>query len=212
MPQFRYRAQKGLSFIKGLLSAETREDANDSIIGMGFTLIEMNEEKPGGKTRHSPEGLIPPISKSGRQCRRIASNFPLAFHISEYGGSSRLILETINPLEKVEFQGHEKDISLGGICFSVPGNQVPFENFKKAWGDFPLEEILEPGSILELKMVLPGGKGPGDCVVHAKIVRVVYSSGATGERLFLVGAVFLPMEGENKKRLIAFCEARIGNP
>ncbi len=215
MKQFRYQAKKGSDLIKGILFSETEEDAAESISGMGFSMTEMTEVMMNQRQKENLGEMLLVRFKKGRQCRRIASNSPLAFHVVEYGGSSRLLLPLIGPLLKLEFQGHEKDFSPGGVCFSVADPQRSFEDFKKEWGDFSLADVLEPGSILEIKTVLTGGKGPEDFIAKVQIIRVVYSAEAAvqgGERSVLVGAIFLPMNAENRKLLTAFFETSFGKP
>ena len=97
----------------------------------------------------------------------------------------------------------------------IPLCTAGFEDFKKEWGDFSLADVLEPGSILEIKTVLTGGKGPEDFIAKVQIIRVVYSAEAAvqgGERSVLVGAIFLPMNAENRKLLTAFFETSFGKP
>lgn len=49
MKQFRYEAKKGMDLVKGILSAETKDEAIDKINGMGLVPVELIEEKPGEK-------------------------------------------------------------------------------------------------------------------------------------------------------------------
>ena len=209
MRQFRYQAKKGSDFIKGILFSGTKDEAAESISGMGFTLVDLSEEAIS-KGLSGPWGEnIAMRFKKGRQCRRVASHLPLRFRLVEYHGASRNVFEAIAPLSRLEFQGKEKDIGLGGISFSVCGHGFFPEDFRKTWGDILLEEIFEPGSILELKMALSGMEGSDDCIVKVQIVREVYPAEATSGASCLVGAVFLPMDDASRQQLVAFCEARM---
>lgn len=49
MKQFRYEAKKGKELVKGILSAETKDEAIDKINEMGLVPVELVEEKTGGK-------------------------------------------------------------------------------------------------------------------------------------------------------------------
>lgn len=49
MRQFRYEAKKGMDLVKGILSAETKDEAIDKINEMGLVPVELIEEKADGK-------------------------------------------------------------------------------------------------------------------------------------------------------------------
>lgn len=49
MKQFRYEAKKGMELVKGILSAETKDEAIDKINEMGLVPVDLVEEKTGGK-------------------------------------------------------------------------------------------------------------------------------------------------------------------
>ena len=49
MKQFKYEAKKGLTRVKGILSAETKDEAIDKINEMGLVPVELVEERDGGK-------------------------------------------------------------------------------------------------------------------------------------------------------------------
>lgn len=51
MKQFRYEAKKGGDLVKGILSAETKDQAVDKINEMGLVPVELIEEKAGGKKK-----------------------------------------------------------------------------------------------------------------------------------------------------------------
>ena len=52
MRQFRYQAKKGLELVKGLLSAETKDEAIEKINEMGLIPVELIEEDSEGKQNH----------------------------------------------------------------------------------------------------------------------------------------------------------------
>jgi type II secretory pathway component PulF len=52
MRQFRYEAKKGRDLVKGILSAETKDEAIDKINEMGLVPVDLIEEESGGRQRH----------------------------------------------------------------------------------------------------------------------------------------------------------------
>lgn len=52
MRQFRYQAKKGLDLVKGILSAETKDDAIDKVNEMGLVPVELLEEDSEGRQNH----------------------------------------------------------------------------------------------------------------------------------------------------------------
>ncbi len=52
MRQFRYQAKKGLDLVKGILSAETKDEAIDKVNEMGLVPVELIEENSEGKQDH----------------------------------------------------------------------------------------------------------------------------------------------------------------
>jgi type II secretory pathway component PulF len=52
MRQFRYQAKRGLDLVKGILSAETKDDAIDKVNEMGLVPVELIEEDSEGRQNH----------------------------------------------------------------------------------------------------------------------------------------------------------------
>lgn len=67
MKRFRYEAKKGVELVKGILSAETKEEAIDSINEMGLVPVELLEERSGGKQRRVFNDIKMASFKSGGQ-------------------------------------------------------------------------------------------------------------------------------------------------
>jgi rRNA processing protein Gar1 len=118
-----------------------------------------------------------------------------------------LILASRAPLASIDFEGHTRDISGGGVYFTVHEQLMPGKNNGAGEMAFSLSQALESGSILEIKIVLPNSEKPVRCM--AKILRVTQSRELVGkvEEVFCrVGASFLAIESEDRCRLIRFCE------
>ena len=112
-------------------------------------------------------------------------------------------------LTTLEFQGHARDISAGGIYFSVLDQKVSWGQLGDSEGEFSLGQALESGSILEMRIILPDEEKPVVCMAMAKILRVAHlseTSGSAKEPFCRVGAAFLSIDSEDRHRLMKFCE------
>jgi len=142
-----------------------------------------------------------------RKFQRIACEVPLFFKILDYQGDVPLIVAARTKLAPIEFEGHTRDISGGGVYFSVHEQLMPDKKNTAGEMAFSLSQALESGSILEIKIVLPNSERPVRCM--GKILRVTQSRELIGENeeLFCrVGASFLAIDSEDRCRLIRFCE------
>ncbi len=142
-----------------------------------------------------------------RKFQRIACEVPLFFRILDYQGDAPLILASRAPLATIEFEGHTRDISGGGVYFTVHEQLMPGKSHAAGEMAFSLSQALESGSILEIKIVLPNSEKPVRCM--AKILRVTQSRELIEgkEEIFCrVGASFLAIDSEDRCRLIRFCE------
>jgi hypothetical protein len=140
-----------------------------------------------------------------RKFQRVTCEIPLSFRIIDYKGVLLLAPSVKAKLGALEFQGNSRDISVGGIYFSVPEQKIS----GGSEGEFLLSQALESGSILEMKILLSDGGDPVNCMAMAKILRVTQlSEKSESEKnpFCRVGAAFLSIDSEDRHRLMKFCE------
>jgi hypothetical protein len=158
----------------------------------------------------------PPVSKGPvleftnlRKFHRVNCDVAVTFKILEYKGIMPLNAPAKAKLATFEFQGRARDLSAGGIYFSVEDPKIMDKESGGDAGPYAFGKTFESGSILDLKiMVLDGGK-PVECMAMVKILRVTHSSGTPGGTAEprRVGASFLSIHSEDRHRLVRFCEA-----
>lgn len=155
-----------------------------------------------------PSGKRPDFNYiNARKFQRMACDIPVIFRVIDYQGMVPSIQAAREKLEPFEFEGHTRDISAGGIYFSIRDQRVPDKTNVSGELSFSLGQVLESGSILEIKIIFPNGEKPVRCM--AKILRVTQTfeiSGETKELFCRVGASFLSMDSEDRHRLAKFIE------
>ena len=145
-----------------------------------------------------------------RKFQRVVCEVSLSFRIIDYKGGMPLTQPAKTKLATLEFQGHARDISAGGLYFSVLDQKVSVSPPGGHGGEFSLGQALESGSLLEMKIILPDEEKPVSCMAMAKILRVAHLSEASGsakEPFCRVGAAFLAIDSEDRHRLMKFCIA-----
>jgi Tfp pilus assembly pilus retraction ATPase PilT len=149
---------------------------------------------------------------NARKFQRISCDIPVIFRVIDYQGSAVLIQKIRAPLAALEFEGHTRDLSAGGVYFSIHDQLVIDKGNIAGELSFPLAQALESGSILDVKIVLPDGEKPVRCM--AKILRVSKSLELVGtmeESFCRVGASFLALDSEDRCRLLKFLEINRGS-
>jgi type II secretory ATPase GspE/PulE/Tfp pilus assembly ATPase PilB-like protein len=170
--------------------------------------------KPEGKLPGSlTPGLLPAGKGSGfqyinlRKFQRVTSDVPLSFRIIDYKGIRPLAPQAKAELALLEFKGHVRDISAGGIYFSIFDQKISGGPQRVGEGTLSLGQVLESGSILEIKILLPGGEKPVGCM--AKILRVIHftePSESAQEPFCRIGVAFLSIDSEDRSRLMKIFE------
>lgn len=144
-----------------------------------------------------------------RKFQRVTCEVPLSFKIIDYKGAMPLSRAAMEKLATLEFQGNTRDISAGGIYFSVLDQKLKSDKSGGDHDEFSLSQSLESGSVLEMKIILSDGDKPVNCMAMAKILRVTHSSKVSEnakEPFCRVGAAFLAINSEDRQRLMKFCE------
>ena len=200
---------------------ETTEEDKPEIFTVPLLGGSSQDTKDAGeaKIEEKPPRVSPSFSKASgkpdfqyinlRKFQRVACEIPLTFRIIDYKGIMPLVQSAKDELATLEFQGHARDISAGGIYFSVLDQKIRGNQPGGSEGEFSLGRALESGSILEMKIILPEGEKPVGCIAMAKILRVAHlseTSGSATEPFCRVGAAFLAIDSEDRQRLMKFCE------
>jgi type II secretory ATPase GspE/PulE/Tfp pilus assembly ATPase PilB-like protein len=197
---------------------ETTEEDKPEIFADG-TGAEVARDIPEARGEKSEERLpgsvsfVSKVPKKGRdfqyinlrKFQRVACEISLSFRIIDYKGALLLAPSVKVKLAALEFQGSARDISVGGIYFSVPDQKIS----GGSEGEFLLSQALESGSILAMKILVPDGEKPVDCMAMAKILRVTHlsePSESAKDPYCRVGAAFLAIDSEDRHRLMKFCE------
>jgi hypothetical protein len=144
---------------------------------------------------------------NARKFQRMVCDIPVLFRIIEYQGMVPSIQEARTNLAAIEFEGHTRDISAGGVYFSIRNRLVLGESNIASEPSFPLVQVLESGSILEVQIILSNKEKPVRCL--AKILRVsnlLERVDSSDESLCRVGASFLSLDSEDRCRLLKFLE------
>lgn len=189
-----------------LLSGETSGDFSKEVM---TEEVKAEEKLPGAPT----QGRKPVEKDSGvpyinlRKFHRVATDVPLLLRIIDYKGIMPLTAKSKAALEILEFEGHARNISAGGIYFSIFDQKISSIQREESEKPFSLSQALESGSILEIKIILPNGEKPVGCM--AKILRVVHlseSSESMKEAFCCIGVTFLSIDSEDRSRLVKFFE------
>lgn len=144
---------------------------------------------------------------NARKFQRMACDIPVLFRVIDYQGMVPLIQAARAQLAPFEFEGHTRDISAGGIYFSIRDQLVSDKTNVSGELSFQLGQVLESGSILEIKIIFPNGEKPVGCM--AKILRVSKSLewvDSIEESFCRVGVSFLSLDSEDRCRLLKFLE------
>jgi hypothetical protein len=144
---------------------------------------------------------------NARKFQRMACDIPVHFRIVNYQGAISAIRTAREKLALLEFEGHTRDISAGGVYFSICDQLVLDKSNIAGDVSFPLGQALESGSILEIEIMFPNGGKAVKCM--AKILRVSKSLelvAGNEESFCRVGASFLALDSEDRCRLLKFLE------
>jgi hypothetical protein len=144
-----------------------------------------------------------------RKFQRVSCDVPVIFRIIEYKGAITLSSAAKAKLAAFEFQGHARDLSAGGIYFSVDDPKITEKQSGNEAGPYAFGKTFESGTILDLRIMLQDGGKPVECMAMVKILRVTHSPGAPGGAAEprRVGSSFLSIHSEDRHRLMRFCEA-----
>jgi hypothetical protein len=143
-----------------------------------------------------------------RKFERVVCDVPVTFRILEYKGVMPLSSAAKAKLAAFEFEGHARDLSAGGIYFSVDDPKIAEKQTGGDAGAYAFGKTFESGSILDLKILLKDGGKPVECMAMVKILRVTHPPGKPGSaEPRRVGASFLSIHSEDRHRLVKFCEA-----
>lgn len=213
MKQFRYEAQKNADFIRGILSAATKEDAIEKINEMGLSLIELSEEHAGESKHHILWKKDLASKKTGR-LKRIQCHIPVFFRVIEYRGALPNREDLQEKLSTIELKGLMINISPGGVLFGIsdpPSISTP--NFSSSQEkSFPLETILEAGNIVELCIALPDQEEAVSCTGKLlRIVKKTTTDETTTKDIYHIAVMFMEMSRENHKRIEMFGQSRFAS-
>ncbi|HOW59972.1 MAG TPA: PilZ domain-containing protein [Candidatus Omnitrophota bacterium] len=199
MKQFKYEAKKGADLVKGILTAESREDAILMIREMGFDFLALMDDERGDHWDKFLTGLdLFSQKKAGRQ-KRIPCNIPFIFRVLEYHGDRSLIKDDKEKLSQLVFEGFVKNVSEGGILFETSG-QLQSQEKKPAeqLAPFSVLDILEPGNVLALRINLSNGDASVECT--ARILRLIQANHESGHCCvpFHIAVVFLKISARDR--------------
>ncbi len=189
-----------------LLASEAGRDSSKEVRS---AVVKIEDKLPGALAPAlRPAGKSPDFQYINlRKFQRIAIDIPLIFRIIDYKERMPLTPQAKTELALLEFKGHVRDISAGGIYFSIYDQEISGGYQEAVEGAFSLGQVLESGSILEIRIILPNGEKPVGCM--AKILRVMHlsePSESMKEPFCRVGAAFLSIDSEDRARLIKFFE------
>ena len=146
-----------------------------------------------------------------RKFQRVVCDVPVTFKIIEYKGSMPLSATAKAKLAAFEFRGRARDLSAGGIYVSIDDPKITEnQNPGNDAGPYAFGRTFESGSILDLRIMLEDGGKPVDCMAMVKILRVMHSQktsgGVAAAEPRRVGASFLSIHSEDRRRVVRFCE------
>ena len=153
-----------------------------------------------------PEVSSPSPYLQLRKYKRVPCSLPFVFRVVDYKGTIPSIQKEKDRLAQLEFSGQVADLSAGGFLFSVVDQRMSSEEKMGGNVAFSLGEVLEAGSVLDVKIDLPDKEEPVECM--AKILRVMRSRetfGSVQETVFYSGALFLAITSVDRNRLEKFC-------
>lgn len=169
--------------------------------------IRIAEEKSGIDLLPSEENQADTDDKftNLRKFQRLTCEVPVFFKIVDYKGGDARIIQAKKELMQVEFEGVSRDLSAGGIYFSVLDQPITDKIGAIEGPVILLWESLELGSILDVRILLPKGEKPVRCM--AKVCRVFRSMGQANSGVAAwcrIGLSFLALDSDDRHRLMKF--------
>ncbi|MGI6241054.1 MAG: ATPase, T2SS/T4P/T4SS family [Candidatus Omnitrophota bacterium] len=170
-------------------------------------VIRIAEEKSGVGSLPSVEPQADSDNKftNLRKFQRLSCEVPVFFKIVDYKGEDARIIQAKKELMQVEFEGVSRDLSAGGIYFSVLDQPITDKIGAIEGPAILLWESLEVGSVLDIRILLPKGEKPVRCM--AKICRVFRSMGQASSGVTAwcrIGLSFLALDSDDRHRLMKF--------
>ena len=145
-----------------------------------------------------------------RKFKRVRCRVPVLYRVIEFRGRSPRDEAIKKRIIQFEFGGVIENICPGGIFFMTPDRSlekstVPAQH--EMWKF--LDDALEAGNVLELKINLPDRESPVECM--ARILRVMHS--AEGKKndedpSYSVAMMFLAINSVDRNSLEKFCQAQ----
>lgn len=160
----------------------------------------------------SSEAAEPPKTEEDpfagkRKHKRVNKPVPISYRVADYQGRKPEILKMKTQLSNMQWEAVTKDLSAGGLMFSSKNHCVAgrrAEDTEEIW----LEDVFEVNNILELKINLPDGGSPIECM--AKVRRLARSTEPEEvekeTRVFEAGVMFLVINSPDRIRLEKFCQ------
>ncbi len=150
-----------------------------------------------------------------RKHKRIKVAIPVVYRVVDYRGEHPEVLRNKEQISQVDLEGQTKNLSGGGLlCISPNKLLTPAQRDKLGTEQSGIKagDVLGVGSILELKINLPDGGKPINCI--AKVLRVdrsVQVVDGQSEFAFQVGVMFLVIHSADRIRIEKFCEVEHEN-
>ncbi|MDD5226547.1 MAG: ATPase, T2SS/T4P/T4SS family [Candidatus Omnitrophica bacterium] len=187
---------------------ETTEEDGTLLLMDESTDVGVKEEKlpsfrPGPKTAGAKRQDFQYINV--RKFQRMACDVPVLFRVIDYHGTNPVIQAAQSKFASLEFEGVTRDISGGGVYFSIPDQRVLNNANVPGESSFSLVEAIESGSILEIKILLPNGEKPVKCMAKKlRFSKSLETVDGAAESFCRVGVSFLSLDSEDRCRLLKF--------
>jgi hypothetical protein len=181
----------------------------------GETVKELSPERPNQEEKPTP-AEDPARNTSGkdeslserRKYHRVAAKIHVSYRVVDYLGSDEKVKKMKKYFENSAFEADTDNISAGGVmCVSPNWHTEALPGLETS--EISVGDILKQGTLLELKINIPDGGQPVECmgkILHAQ--RLVETIGTNNRFSFRIGVGFLSINTVDRLRIEKFCKAK----
>ncbi len=145
--------------------------------------------------------------ESQRKYKRIAISLPLSYRLIEYQAEQVPPLSTMKEaILKKNWEAEVQDISAGGLLFATENLSLHTNEKKSEATNVSVSDIINAGSVLDLRITLPDGESPVNCIGRVlRVSRSVKKQESTEQFIFHVAVLFLVINSHDRLRIEKFC-------
>ncbi len=146
--------------------------------------------------------------KDRRKYQRVNARIHVSYRLIDYQGNEEKVKKMKKYFESSTFDANTENISAGGVLCISPNWRI---GGVPAFGasEVSVGEVLKPAALLELKINIPDGGQPVECmgkILH--VMRLVETVSGDSKFTYRMGVCFLSINTVDRFRIEKFCKSK----